>query len=452
MNDVPETDATVFSVSPGLAADAAALDPTGPGSSAETPAAPASPSKSVPDPEPADQKRGGGPKSGAGRRRSAWNSLVHGLTAETLFPVPLQTAIACKTAELTEIFEPVNDYERSQIAGMAKAAAQKEHASNLMVIDNMRSMERATICWDSDRREHIENLGAKLRRDPSRVAYALEQTKQGAEYKLRNWERLRWTLQANKVWSDEQESTALDLLGIELKYRADNPVLPPDADVAWQTRVVDREVKRLNALLEESLLKLDAADQACAKVGLSEEEDKTSRDLRKYEARAWRQYHAYKRELIEARTRIVARAEAEAVIKSAREANMSLREWLEHKAREDRKNRAPTPRPVVSKPAERYLTERWAYDSVVRYEPDDEDDELLDEQELPVDDGAHNRPPADEPPQAGAAPADPVSAPAAAEAPVQAATDSGPPVRKGNRRHRRAQERAARKAAHQQRR
>jgi hypothetical protein len=380
--------------------------------------------------------------------------LIHGLTAETLFPVPLQKAIECKTAELTEIFEPVNDYERSQVAGMARAAAQKEHASNLMVIDNMRSMERATICWDSDRREYIENLGAKLRRDPSRVAYALDRTKQGVEYKLRNWERLGWTLQANKVWSEEQKSTALDLLGIELKYRADNPVLPADADVAWQTRVVDREVKRLNALLEERLLKLDAAAQACAKVGLSDDEDKTSRDLRKYEARAWRQYHAYKRDLIEARTRVAARAEALEVIKSARDAKMSVHDWMEQQAREDHKNGVPTRRPVVSKPARRYLSERWYYDSVVRYEPDDEDDEFFDEPELAVDEGALDDPPAGEPPQAGTAPAGPASAPAAAEAeaPVQPATDSGPAARKGNRRYRRAQEKAARKAAHQQRR
>jgi hypothetical protein len=121
---------------------------------------------------------------------------------------------------------------RLRIDGMAKAAAQKEHASNLMVVDLMRSMERAELSWDSDRREYIENLGARLSRDPSRAASALERTNQGAAYTLQHWERLRWTLQANKVWSDELRPTALDLLGIELKYRADNPVLPPDADVA----------------------------------------------------------------------------------------------------------------------------------------------------------------------------------------------------------------------------
>jgi hypothetical protein len=53
-------------------------------------------------------------------------------------------------------------------------------------------------------------------------------------------------------------------------------------------------------------------------------------------------------ELIEARTRIAAWAEAMGVLTSARDANLGVEEWTEQKARADRKNRVPTPRPVVS--------------------------------------------------------------------------------------------------------
>jgi hypothetical protein len=58
----------------------------------------------------------------------------------------------------------------------------------MKLVDLQRCMDRALLSWDSDRRAYVDALGARLPKDPARIARALEGTKQGADWLIERWQ------------------------------------------------------------------------------------------------------------------------------------------------------------------------------------------------------------------------------------------------------------------------
>src|SRR5262245_55703016 len=59
----------------------------------------------------APQKRGGGPKTAAGRAASARNALKTGLRAKVLLPKELEEAAEVHFAQLTEQYHPATEHQ-----------------------------------------------------------------------------------------------------------------------------------------------------------------------------------------------------------------------------------------------------------------------------------------------------------------------------------------------------
>jgi hypothetical protein len=344
-------------------------------------------------------------------------------------------AIGRYTTLLTELYRPADEHEKTLIAEMANARALKEHASNLMVVDLLRSMDHAKFCWDSDRAEYIDKLGGRLAKD-LRVARALARTKQGAEWLLEKWTQLRWPLEANCVWTEAQRSVAFDLLGIEVEFRDQHPLVRPDADVATLTRVVDQEVGRLQDLMEERLLRSDETHQEAAKVGLTPEADSTTRNLMKHENRHWREFQRLKQELLEYRALRAATG--------AEPRDDAAASPVAPPTASDRKGPAPTPRPEPTAAERKFLNERWYYDTLTTYA------EAPDEHECSED-----PPAAEEPARAEARAPMPAAAPDQASAGSAANTmseEAAARAREEQRsRHLRAEQRKARNKARRRR-
>src|SRR5262249_7856586 len=140
-------------------------------------------------------------------------------------------------------------------------------------------------------------LGARLSRDPQRVARALEATKQGAEWSLLHWGGLADVVETNGVWDEAQRRLALDLLGVPHVLRNGNLVLPAEDDTAGLAELAESEMARLRERIENRLVPLDAATQMMAAAGMPYEEDKLTARLRKYEAAARRENAAALAEL-----------------------------------------------------------------------------------------------------------------------------------------------------------
>jgi hypothetical protein len=155
----------------------------------------------------------------------------------------------------------------------------------------------------------VEGLGAKLAKDPARVAPALRGCKQGADWLRERWEALGEILANTGTWTDEQRRLAYDLLGVPVALREGSDMLPPPEDVDGLAAVVAARVAGLEEDCAAVLDELDAAERAMAMSGMALEEDAVTARLRKYEGSCRRAFAAAKAELLRLRE---AEASAEA--------------------------------------------------------------------------------------------------------------------------------------------
>src|SRR5579871_3488266 len=72
----------------------------------------------------APKKRGGGPRTQAGRDSSKRNALKHGMMAKEVFPEDLAAEIQAAVAELVAQFRPTTAYELRLVTDMGRAHAQ----------------------------------------------------------------------------------------------------------------------------------------------------------------------------------------------------------------------------------------------------------------------------------------------------------------------------------------
>jgi hypothetical protein len=274
-----------------------------------------------------------------GRERAKRNSLNYGLTAEQIFPKELQVLIDKHTAILMDRFQPTTAYDTTLVERMGREAGKMERCDQLKLVSLQRCCERAHHYWDEDRAVYVRDLGAKLARDPYRVAAALEDSKQGIYWCLQRWKWLGDVLDTLGTWDEAQKSLVLDLLGYPVELRAGNKAIPADANTETLRALVQKHVKRLKIRLIGSR-ESDRADQGMAKMGMVLEEDAATRRLRQDTTRAEGRYYRAYRELMESR------AEDGAATGTADGAPAGER------------SPAPTRRPPISKTGFNYVLKR----------------------------------------------------------------------------------------------
>jgi hypothetical protein len=384
------------------------------------------------------KKRGGGPKTAAGKESSKRNSLRHGLMARVVLPDDLAAAAAERTAELAAEFLPGSPYEAWLVGEMARAIAKIDRCAELTIVDLQRSIDRAALCWDGDRRAYIEDLGARLPKDPARVARALGATKQGCDWLLERWEGLGEVLQSNGAWDERQRRLAFDLLGVPDELRDGSRKVPPACDAPALAALVAAQVDRLGEEQEATLNALDEATQALAAAGMAIEEDAATRRLRRYEASARRELRWSLAELRRVRAEFPGAGEFPASSSSSSSSS-----------RPDASS-APAERPLANGAAMDFLVKRaqLLYPPIPETPPDEPttaSDTATETPPVPADVSTVVVAPAvAEPPAAAEAP-DAFQPPSRVASSRSLSTSSTPTAR--NRRERRAQEKRARQAA-----
>jgi hypothetical protein len=101
---------------------------------------------------------------------------------------------------------------------------------------------------------------------------------------IARWELLKRLLQSDGGWNDPQHRLAFDLLGTPADLRPAHGKVVAEGDVAAAEALAEREIARLRGRLESGLNALDESQRARAIEGRSEDEDATTRRLRRYEA------------------------------------------------------------------------------------------------------------------------------------------------------------------------
>src|SRR4051812_28163733 len=260
---------------------------------------PEAPGPEIP-PAPA-KKRGGGPRTPEGKEQSKRNALKHGMRAKVLLPDDLAAAVAGRTAELADEFLPGSPYEEWLVGQMALASARLDRCAELAIADLRRSVDRASLCWDDDRRKAVEDLAARLPKDPSRVAQALGRSRQGTDWLIGRWEGLGEALDANGAWDEAQRRLAFDLLGVAPELRNGSAKVPPEGDARGLAALVARQLARLRERREEALDWLDENERAMTASGMPLEEDAPTARVRRYEASCRRAYLSARDELLASR-------------------------------------------------------------------------------------------------------------------------------------------------------
>lgn len=240
-------------------------------------------------PEPIVSKpRSGGPKTQAGKDASRRNALKHGMRAEVVLPDEMAAGVAERTAKLCDEMHPNTPYETFLVGQIALASIRIERCVELETAALERLAERALVCWDADRRQDVESVGAKLSQQPGRTVAILETTSHGAAWLIERWEGLRLALIQNGGWSQAQRGLALDLLGVPEALRDCCPRVPEDADAPTLTTLVDRQLSDLNARRSDVLAPLDDAERERASAGFPITDDPTVRMIRRWETSAQR--------------------------------------------------------------------------------------------------------------------------------------------------------------------
>ncbi len=205
----------------------------------------------------------------------------------------------------------------------------------------------------------VEGLGARLAKDPARVAPALRGCKQGSDWLMDRWEVLGDILRNTGAWTDEQRRLAWDLLGVPAAFRDGNDLLPPPEDVEALAALVDQQLTILGEDQEAVLNELDAAERSMAMGGMPLEEDAPTARLRKYEGSCRRAFNAAKAELLRLREATAAASEPapagpppshRAPLSGAAIDNLAKRSRVAMAMRAEAASE-PAPTPVVERPA-----------------------------------------------------------------------------------------------------
>jgi hypothetical protein len=233
------------------------------------------------------RRRGGGPRTIEGRFNSSKNAIKDSLRSKVHLPDEEKEAIARHLETMTARYAPADDQERWWVGKMSVAAARVDRCQALMPADLGRIRLCAAQTWDLDRQTYVEQLAARLPREPRRVIRALLGSYQGVRYVRDHWEMLQDVLETCGSLTDEQYELALNLLGVPHALRVNNDGLPTATDTEGLSQLAADEVAGL-VEMEELQKGLDGRFQELAVMGLPLEEDATTRRLRRAEAEAKR--------------------------------------------------------------------------------------------------------------------------------------------------------------------
>jgi hypothetical protein len=227
------------------------------------------------------------PEGSAASRR---NAIDDGSRSISEFPPEMAERIAAKEKTLKAELKPRNELESMAITELARASIQHVHCEDQVIRNEARVIADVDLSWNDDQRAHINRVGGRLGKAPDRVAPALEQSRQGAEWCVDRWRGLAQAVAAHGRLTDEQRALAFDLMGISVVLRAGTQRVPAADDAEGLKAFIDQQIERLETRIETELKDRDVREQERARHGLPRIEDAQTRKLRSNANRAYRRF------------------------------------------------------------------------------------------------------------------------------------------------------------------
>ncbi|MEO6809463.1 MAG: hypothetical protein ABI353_10180 [Isosphaeraceae bacterium] len=232
-----------------------------------------------------------GPITDSGKMAARLNSLTHGMRSEHgLVPPHLTEAVAKHNQMLIDAYHPQNDRHAWLLEQVADAAARLDYCQFMLraQLDDM--ADRADLCWDEDRARAVEEIAARLPKDPSRTASRLRETSQGCRWILARWNALSVPLVENIAWDETQRNLAATLMGVGSDLLASHPTLAPSASSADQADLMCEQADAIHALMVDALEPLDAKERELTRMGYPLRPSKEYLRLQRYETKLRKVY------------------------------------------------------------------------------------------------------------------------------------------------------------------
>ena len=251
-----------------------------------------------------------------GRRASARNSTVHGMTATTLpHEDELPLIEKCREDWLPELKAegPVQMWVAERVIAATARIAWCDLQDEAW---RYRKAERAALNWVGDRQVETAALGSRISNDPEVVGLKLRQTLDGSLWICRQLEVLAGLLARGAEAGDQEgearasedglnevnKARACDLLGLSYEQRQGPTVLDLPAGstltiVAHQAAVIVAEIAALEQHADAVLAELDETDQTAARLDRGPGVDPTLRLYHRYRKDADRHRRAALAEL-----------------------------------------------------------------------------------------------------------------------------------------------------------
>lgn len=234
----------------------------------------------------ARSRRGiGGPKTPEGKFRSAQNALKHGLRATVLLPDDLAARAAQRRDAMIAEFRPASAYQSFLIDQAALATARIERCQEIerALIQRKAEAAETPTGWLAEARGEVEEIAAKLARDPARTVAMLRKTTHGVDWLLRRWAGLIEALECHGGWNADQIALARDLLGVPRDLRNPCLELPDDASTATLGYLAVQATDELQHEQAEHLDEQDIQDRARTSLGVPVRRDRELETIRRYE-------------------------------------------------------------------------------------------------------------------------------------------------------------------------
>jgi hypothetical protein len=237
--------------------------------------------------------RSTGPRTAEGKAKSRRNGLIHGLAGAgvVVHPDAEGKSVQDRADQWNSSLRPMNAFEVGLVETIAVESIRIERCRIEERLARDNRARRAVSCWGDERKAFVERLARGMARRPAETASILGSSAPGCDWQVDRWRALGHALDKNGLWTDDQHTMALDLLGIAAELRdLPNPTDAPEGEALLDHRqaLVDDQIERLLARKDETLDEIEDDDREAAIQGLSTVDDPKLVLLRRYETASFR--------------------------------------------------------------------------------------------------------------------------------------------------------------------
>ena len=240
-----------------------------------------------------------GPKTEEGKAQSRQNGMTHGLTTTAFVSNKYAAKFEERKAAWKSNFSPADqwqDFQLSQVVLCSIRLEQCQSADQKRRVELTKAATEPGSKWELARYLEVVRLNESLKRNPPRVALELWLTVYGRMWMLVQWQRLLLALPATATeesqWTEAETQETLDLMGVARKLRAGMAsIFIKASDVR---EMIGEQIAKITAELANRDLEIAQLRQDHIN-GFQLENDASLKQIRRYEADAYRRLnHATK--------------------------------------------------------------------------------------------------------------------------------------------------------------